>query len=171
MMIACLDVDYRDSYAIAGCVLFAHWDDATSVREHVVRVSPVHPYEPGNFYRRELPCLVAVLREVTEPLQAIIVDGYVWLDEKGTPGLGARLHEAYGGVVPVIGVAKTRFHGADVARPVLRGESSHPLYVTAAGIDVGEAAARVQGMHGSHRVPTLLKRVDRLCRSWQAASA
>lgn len=170
-MIACLDVDYRDSHAIAGCVLFAQWGDPASVREHVVRVSPVHPYEPGNFYRRELPCLVAVLREVTESLEAIIVDGYVWLDVKGTPGLGARLFEAYGGVVPVIGVAKTRFPGADVARPVLRGESRNPLYVTSAGMDVNEAALRVQGMHGSHRVPTLLKRVDQLCRSWQETSA
>jgi deoxyribonuclease V len=36
--------------------------------------------------------------------------------------------------------------------------------VTAAGIDVEEAARHVAAMHGNYRVPTLLKRVDSACR-------
>ncbi len=29
-MIACVDVDYRDSAAVAACVLFRDWTDASS---------------------------------------------------------------------------------------------------------------------------------------------
>jgi deoxyribonuclease V len=36
--------------------------------------------------------------------------------------------------------------------------------VTAVGIDLAEAARRLGEMHGPYRIPTLLKRVDRLCR-------
>jgi hypothetical protein len=32
-MIACVDVDYRTSDAIAGCVLFHSWTDASSADE------------------------------------------------------------------------------------------------------------------------------------------
>jgi deoxyribonuclease V len=38
------------------------------------------------------------------------------------------------------------------------------LYVTAVGIDPRAAASNVRGMHGKHRLPTMIKRVDRLCR-------
>jgi deoxyribonuclease V len=37
-----------------------------------------------------------------------------------------------------------------------------PLFVTAIGMDVADAAALVRGMHGAHRIPTLLGWVDRL---------
>jgi deoxyribonuclease V len=47
---------------------------------------------------------------------------------------------------------------------VLRGGSARPLYVTAAGLSADEAARRVRDMHGPYRIPTLLKRVDQLCR-------
>jgi deoxyribonuclease V len=47
---------------------------------------------------------------------------------------------------------------------VERGGSAKPLYVTAAGIAAETAAAHVAAMHGAHRIPTLLKLVDRLVR-------
>lgn len=38
----------------------------------------IAPYQPGEFYRRELPCLLAVL--ACGPVaEVIVVDGYVWL--------------------------------------------------------------------------------------------
>jgi deoxyribonuclease V len=61
-------------------------------------------------------------------------------------------------------VAKTRFEGAP-AIEVCRGRSTSPLFVTAVGVAPEEVAERVRSMHGAHRVPTLLKRVDRLARS------
>lgn len=170
-----MDVDYRDGdTAAAACVLLRGWAYGEPAREWVTEVAGVAPYEPGQFYKREMPCLLAALAESAEPLTCVVVDGYVWLgsgegDGAGPkPGLGARLYEALGSSVPVVGVAKTAFHGAaEVATPVLRGaESRSPLYVTAVGMEQGEAARLVASMHGPHRLPTALKRVDRLCRSW-----
>jgi deoxyribonuclease V len=110
----------------------------------------------------------------------VLVDGYVWLGG-ARPGLGARLFAALGERTPVVGVAKTAWGGTvapaiaqdDPHRsvPVLRGQSVKPLFVTAEGLDVAEAAARVSAMHGAHRIPTLLKEVDRLVRHEAAKRA
>lgn len=162
-MLACVDVDYQEKGAVAACVLFRSWGDAGSAEERVEAIARVEPYQPGQFYRRELPCLLSVLRTVAEPLEAVVVDGYVWLKDETTPGLGAYLYEALGRDVPVIGVAKTRFAGA-AAEAVRRGDSRRPLYVSAIGIDRQTAAQYIQAMHGPYRIPTLLRRVDQLCR-------
>ncbi len=45
---------------------------------------------------------------------------------------------------------------------ITRGQSSRPLYVTAAGIEIEAAAERVKAMHGSYRIPTMLRRVHLL---------
>lgn len=166
MVMACVDVDYRDDQAMAACVLFHAWTDEQPAAQLVERVTGVAPYVPGEFFRRELPCLRAILQRVSQPLDLVIVDGYVWLGDETQPGLGAHLFEALGRQVPVVGVAKTRFRSASLAVGVVRGENAtRPLYVTAAGIDVNEAARHVQQMHGPHRLPTLLKLVDSLCRT------
>jgi deoxyribonuclease V len=162
-MLACLDVDYRENGACAAAVVFRDWRDGAAAEERTVGIAEVQPYEPGQFYRRELPCLLAVLR-VLPPIETVIIDGYVWLEGASKPGLGAHLHEALGGRCAVIGVAKTKFQGADGAREVLRGTSQRPLYVTAVGVSLDVAAERVRSMHGAHRIPTLLGRVDDLCR-------
>ena len=163
--IAFLDVDYREPGAVAACVLASGWSDAAPSAELVERVAEVEPYQPGQFYRRELPCLLAVLDRLPAPPDVVVVDGYVWLGE-GRPGLGARLHEALGRAVPVVGVAKTCFQGAaGIAAKVFRGGSRQPLWVTTAGIDPEEAAEQVCAMHGTFRIPTLIKRVDQLCRN------
>jgi deoxyribonuclease V len=170
-MLACVDVDYRGDEAVAACVLFGAWPAEHSAGEHFLHLTGVAPYQPGQFYRRELPCLLAVLGRVAEPLEAVVIDGYVWLRDEESPGLGAHLYRALGGAVPVVGVAKTRFASARAAAAVRRGDSQKPLYVTAAGLPVDEAARHVQSMHGPHRLPTLLKQVDRLCRdSWPAGA-
>jgi deoxyribonuclease V len=164
-MHACVDVDYREDGAVAGCVLFREWTDDRADSELVARSRLAAPYEPGRFYLRELPPLLAVLALVRVPLATVVIDGYVWLGN--APGLGARLHDALEGRVPVIGVAKKPWAvGEDTtAVAVMRGRSAKPLYVTAAGIDAGAAARLVAGMHGAYRLPALLKAVDRLVRS------
>jgi deoxyribonuclease V len=165
MVKACVDVDYRGDDAVAACVLFRDWQDDRPAGQVVRPLQGIEPYVPGEFYRRELPCLLAVLAEVGEPLDLVVIDGYVWLADEGRPGLGARLHEALGRRVPVVGVAKTRFAGARLAVPVVRGAGvKRPLFVTAAGMDVNEAARCVAGMHGAYRLPTLLRLADALCR-------
>lgn len=167
-MLACVDVDYRpDREAVAACVLFEGWSVARPSATRLARVNHVADYIPGEFYRRELPCLLAVLEPVIAEaaIETILVDGFVWLDERcEQPGLGAHLHRALGGTIPVVGVAKTSFKTSRGARLVHRGESARPLFVSAAGLDPDLAADRVRTMHGAHRVPTLLRLVDRLCR-------
>jgi deoxyribonuclease V len=163
-VIACVDVSYQNNEAVAACILFRSWTDKSSDDEIVERIGQIEEYQPGEFYRRELPCLLAVLHKLREPLEAVIVDGYVWLGDKNLPGLGARLYDRLGGTTVVIGVAKSGFAGAALAVPVLRGRSKRPLYVTAAGMDIMEAARHIQEMHGKFRIPTLLKHADQLSR-------
>jgi deoxyribonuclease V len=83
--------------------------------------------------------------------------------------LGRHLHDELG--VPVIGVAKTVFHGATHAIPVLRGAATRPLYVTSVGIDRLEAADLVGAMAGIHRIPDALRRVDALARAGAAVGS
>jgi deoxyribonuclease V len=126
------------------------------------------PYQSGAFYRRELPPLRAVI-PASGRLALIVVDGYVDLDPAGRPGLGAHVHAEFG--VPVIGVAKTRFVTAVHAAQVLRGSSSRPLYVTAAGMPIADAARLVSAMAGRFRLPDAIKLADRLARGFEYPSA
>jgi deoxyribonuclease V len=160
---ACLDAAYTDGAASAACALFPAWDAASPLQVVTARQGAAAEYEPGAFYKRELPLLLAVLGRIARVPATIVVDGYVWL-EAGKPGLGARLHEALEGRACVVGVAKSAFAGATAAIPVLRGGSRSPLYVSAAGLDVSAAAEGVRSMHGRHRIPTLLRLVDRAAR-------
>ncbi|MDV6373240.1 endonuclease V [Deinococcus arenicola] len=166
-MLICTDVDYRpDGTARAAGVLFQDWTDATPADELVVSIPEVEPYQPGAFYRRELPCLLALLEQAAQAhaLDAVVIDGYVTLDTDGRTGLGTYLFEALDGKIPVIGVAKTAFQGSGHAVAVTRGGSLNPLFVTAMGLDVAQVAQHVKQMAGLHRLPTLLKRADSLCR-------
>ena len=158
-MIALTDAHY-DEPARAACAVLADWGDARALAEYAVPIADPAPYVPGAFYTRELPALLAVLAAVREPIDVVVVDGHVWLDA-GRPGLGAHLHAAIG--LPVIGVAKRRYAGATPIE-VRRGGSAVPLHVTAVGVDPGEAAAAIARMHGAHRLPTMLVRVDHLAR-------
>ena len=161
-MIVCVDVDYRPTIDCVAALEFAAWTDAVSVAETAVCLAASSAtYVPGQFYKRELPCIRAVLELLAAP-EIIVVDGYVWLGQN-KPGLGAILHQSLGNAIPVIGVAKTEFVSAPAAE-VIRGSSARPLYVTAEGLPLADAAAAIQSMHGPHRLPTLLKRVDRVAR-------
>jgi deoxyribonuclease V len=160
-----LDVHYSDDAASVACVGFERWDADTSSLELVLRDdTPPAAYEPGQFYKRELPHLLRAIEAVRarHAIDAGVIDAHVWLDG-GAPGLGAHLYEALQRSTTIIGVAKTAYRGA-TAIEVTRGESSSPLFVSAAGIDPPRAADHVRAMHGPHRIPTLLKRTDALAR-------
>ena len=165
-MILAIDVDYREHEAVAAGVAFRYWMDSTPSVTLTTTVSPIEAYEPGAFYKRELPCLQAVIKEYNKicsiPITCIIVDGYVWLT-KDKPGLGHKLFEILPDKIPVIGVAKTSYKETD-ATPVYRGDSKIPLHISSDGMDVSLAAKLVQNMHGDFRLPTLLKLVDQTCR-------
>jgi deoxyribonuclease V len=165
--IACVDVDYREPGAVAACVVLPAWDAQAPSHEVSVAIDAVAPYEPGRFYLRELPCLIAVLRVLPSLPRVVVVDGHVWLGERTAPGLGVHLHAALAEKAIVVGVAKTAFKESALVAPVLRGTSARPLFVSVAGAELAQAVAWVRGMHGAHRIPTALQRVDRLCRTAQ----
>lgn len=165
MAIAILDVDYGaagSTGATAACVVAERWTDGVPIETIAIPIAKVLPYAPGRFFERELPCLTAVIPRVAAPIDVLVIDGYVVLDADGRPGLGAHLHAHYDGRYSVVGIAKSPYGDGDFAAAVLRGGSKVPLFVTALGIDVDEAAQRVAAMHGKHRLPTLVGWVDRL---------
>lgn len=158
-----VDVHYLSSGgARAAAVVTADARFCEVVAERTDVVAEVVPYRPGEFYLRELPPMRAVLHGL-DGLSLLVVDGYADLDPGGRPGLGAHAHAEFG--VPVIGVAKTAFHTATHAVPVLRGTSARPLFVTAAGMPRDEAAELVRHMAGQHRLPDAIRRADTLART------
>ncbi len=164
-MIAILDAAYSDTASAAACVTVEDWTGASALAQFTHRAGPAADYQPGEFYKREMPLLIAVLSMLPRKPEIIVIDGYVWLGAEDRKGLGAHLFEALGGASSVVGIAKTKFHGASYwAAEVRRTVSNSPLYVTAAGVEAGEAAGAVKRMHGEHRIPTLLALADRLAR-------
>ena len=167
-MCAAVDVHYlRTGGARAAAVLAADAVFAHVLAERTAVIPEVLPYQPGEFYRRELPPLRAVLAGVSG-LGLLVVDGYADLDPGGRPGLGAHAHAEFG--VPVIGVAKSRFRTATHAVPVVRGSSTRPLFVTAAGMPAADAADLVRRMAGRYRLPDALRRADTLARAGPPAA-
>ena len=147
----------RVAAILAADAAFSH-----VLAERTAVLPRVPPYRPGEFYRRELPPLRAVLDDLSG-LGLLVVDGYADLDPRGRPGLGARAHAEFG--IPVIGVAKSRFRTATHAVPVLRGSSRRPLFVTAAGMPAADAADLIRRMAGRYRLPDALRRADTLARA------
>lgn len=161
-MFAAVDVHYLGAEGCrAALVTAADARFAAVTASRVAVAGETVPYQPAQFYLRELPPLRAVLGDASS-VALIIVDGYVDLDPAGQPGLGAYVHEEY--AVPVIGVAKSAFRTATHAVPVLRGQSDRPLFVTSAGMGIADAAVLVNEMAGPYRIPDALRKADRLAR-------
>ena len=130
--------------------------------DRIGQVAEVPPYQPGQFYLRELPALHAVL-DGLDGMRLLIVDGYADLDPGGRPGLGAHAHTEFG--VLVIGVAKDR-----LPRGVPRRAGSAWGRLRSAAVWHGRRAAPprgrglVQHMTGRYRQPDALQRGDALAR-------
>jgi len=162
-MILAIDVDYhKDNTAKVAGVLFENWEDKEPKEVYISHIEQVNEYISGEFYKRELPCILDILKKVTQELDYIVVDSYVYLNEK--MGLGAYLYKALNKEIKIIGVAKSEFRDISSDTYLYRGESKKPLYITSAGVDLEVAKRFVSIMHGKYRFPTLLKEVDRLCR-------
>lgn len=169
--VAAVDVHYAETTGGATAALVVCNDLACStiVAEHIASVDHVATYEPGALFKRELPCIAAVLA-ISRPVELLVVDGYATLDPNGRPGLGAHAAETF--QLPVIGVAKKPFRTATHAAQVVRGTATRPLYVTVAGdLELADAARIVASMAGPHRIPSALARSDHLARSIERAAA
>lgn len=163
-MILAFDTYYFDNKAKTVCLEFENWNEDKNFKVHTEIIENVSEYIPGEFYKRELPCIISLLNQMDfENIEAIIVDGFVYLDDDKKYGLGGRLYEKLNKKVPIIGVAKTNFASIEKdKKPLLRGDSAKPLFVTSIGIDLEEAFQKVETMAGEFRMPTLLKELDRL---------
>lgn len=162
--ILAVDVDYREdeNKAVVAGVMFQDWDSEECAVVTVV-MDGIAPYEPGQFYKRELPCILELLKHVEAKLGCIVVDGYVFLGEDQHDGLGAKVYRETS--IPVIGVAKTHFDGTPEEAFVTRNGSIKPLFVTAIGGDQAAARSCIETMAGEFRIPGMLKFVDHCCRS------
>ena len=162
-MKACLDVQYVETKACVAALIFEHWTDKqpTDIITHIVE--EVAEYEPGAFYKRELPCLLAILAAIPYELDCLIIDGNVHLEHE-QPGLGAYLYAEIDEQIPVIGVAKNKFTRIGFHAEVFRGDSLKPLIITTVGMDLELAVEHIENMYGPYRIPALLKWVDRAAR-------
>lgn len=159
-----MDVQYSENNAKVAGVAFENWSDEKAQTEYVSLFEGVEEYEPGNFFKRELPCILKLLAEHHLEPECIVVDGFVFLDGYSNAGLGKHLYDALNGKTSVVGVAKKRFKDIDPIFEVYRGGSDRPLYVTTVGLELEQAQENIRRMHGQHRLPTLIKRVDQVCR-------
>lgn len=164
-MLACLDVHYTGDHAHAAAVTFESWHSTSSLSQFTAALRQDAPYEPGNFFRRELPPLLAVLGRLPEEPQTILIDGYCVLSAEGEPGLGAHLSEKVSPDTTIVGIAKNRYRDSTHAAEVLRGTSKQPLFITAINMPQQVAAKHVHDMAGTHRIPMMIKAVDTLARA------
>lgn len=157
-----VDAYYAGSKAKVTGVLFENFSDEKPLKIISKIVDDAAPYESGSFYKRELPCIVSLLQDLdVRDISLIVIDGFVYLDDEGRYGLGGHLYEHLECGVQIVGVAKLPFKGScKLVREICRGESKRPLFVSAVGTDLDEAARLVKGMSGEFRMPSLLKILD-----------
>lgn len=161
-MILAFDTYYFDTKAKTVAIAFNQWSDQQPEHIYSETIPTPAAYEPGAFYKRELPCILSLLDKINQiDLETIIIDGYVVVDNLGKPGLGGHLYEHLNKSIPVIGVAKSDFVSLTTGKmAVLRGTSTKPLYISSLGIDTKTAGRLIWQMHGDFRIPTLLSLLD-----------
>lgn len=166
-MFLTIDVNYTKTQATAAGISFDSWQAETPLNQYITQVKNIASYEPGKFYKRELSCILRLIQEHNLHPECIVIDGFVFLDGHTIPGLGKYLYDALQEKTIVIGVAKNPFRDIDEKYSIYRGNSRKPLYVTSIGIDLAAAQQHIKNMHGSYRIPILLKKVDQLSKGIQ----
>lgn len=160
-MILAIDVYYFEKMAKTVGVLF-DWND--EIPKHVIvdKKDGVDDYIPGEFYKRELPCIESLLKKIDlSTIDAIIVDGYIYIDNSLKYGLGGYLWELLDKKIPIIGVAKNSFYNnKSTVVPLFRGLSKKPLYISSVGYNLQDAVDKILTMKGEFRIPTILKTLD-----------
>lgn len=163
-MILAIDVHYEGNSGIAAGVAFEDWNAQSPSKTYVANIENVSEYEPGNFYQRELPCILKLIDKHLLTPHTVVIDGYVYLDGHTKPGLGKYLYDALKKSSIIIGVAKKKFFGVSDEYKVFRGNSKRPLYVTCAGESLTVAKLHIASMAGNHRILFLLRIADQTCR-------
>lgn len=139
-MIYAFDTYYFEDYAHTVCIAFEEWTSEKETQVFIEKTEITSGYESGAFYKRELPCILSLLKQIKlREGDLIIVDGYITLGNEGKMGLGGYLYEVLEQKFPVIGIAKNEFGTPDLQRKMIfRGESKVPLFLTVKGADTDE---------------------------------
>src|SRR5881398_2810037 len=115
MAIAAVDVYYENDRATAACVVFNTWSSAEVNSTYLAESGAIKRYQPGEFFKRELPPILKVLELVNlSSVAVLIVDGYVYLDKFFAPGLGLHLYNALDQKIAIVGVAKSYFFESEL---------------------------------------------------------
>lgn len=165
-MILVFDTYYSKDKAKTVAIQFKNWKENAVEQIYEETLSGVNEYVSGEFYKRELPCILSLLKQIDlSNCEAIIIDGFVYLNDENKKGLGAYLFEALEEKIPIIGVAKNDFKELNKSKiAVYRGESKKALFVTCAGTGLKKAALNIKNLKGNYRIPDILKQVDALGR-------
>lgn len=158
-MIICIDVYYKESGTKTCGVIFNEWNQQDPDQVLTLEDTTIeNEYEPGNFYKRELPPIKKFLEHYNLQPDILIVDGFVWLKEiegEIRPGLGQHIQEELPEIT-IIGVAKSNYcRSNEISAQITRGESKKPLFVQP--IEYGE---KIKNMYGDFRIPRMLKIMD-----------
>lgn len=174
---------YKDRAKTVG-VIFNSWEDSepAEVIHSWLSDTEYGPYIPGEFYKRELPCIINLFKTNNIDLKdydTIILDGLARLPGSSEEGLGIHLEDKIQELWPdldfydrpaIMGIAKTKFGDVENDKGtsvVLRGTAKTPLYVNTTWhmLSSSEAADNLKKMHGDYRIPTLLKILDKATKS------
>lgn len=157
-----IDVSYQDNIAKVVGGFFENWHDEKLLKISEKRVNNVREYISGEFYKRELPCILDFLNDFNlKEIELIIIDGFVFLNDIDKKGLGAYLFESLDKSIPIIGVAKSSFHNNNKnVINILRANSKKPLYISSIGIELLKASDLIKNMFGNYRMPNIIKQID-----------
>lgn len=163
-MILAFDTYYFENKAKTVAISFENWTDYIEQKVFSEILENIEEYKSGEFYKRELPCILSLIKTFNlKDYEAIIIDGYVYVDDNSKFGLGGFLYEKLNKEIPIIGVAKTDFISLNNNKvSLLRGKSKNPVFLSSIGINLNEATEKIKYMSGEFRIPTLLKKLDTL---------
>lgn len=161
-MVLAVDVHYKQGYAKAVGVLFS-WEDSIPQKIITENIYQAEDYHPGQFYKRELPCIAALLKKVDlSIIKVILVDGHIYVDNNQNFGLGGHLWLFLEKRIPIVGIAKKPlFQNIKTVTKIFRGKSKKPLYVSSIGITESIVIDEINKMKGEYRIPTILKLLDK----------
>lgn len=167
MIYLAMDVCYHqtNNCAFAAGVRFTGVENVQTLSTHGTWVNEVLAYQSGQFYKREMPCLLALLKTINDPVDILVIDGFVYLNQ-GKSGLGKHLYDNLTDKKPIIGIAKNPYQDMDNCHQVFRGQSKKPLYVTTVDYSLENAKQWLKNLQGSYRLPDILTQVDKLSRKF-----
>ena len=67
-MIVAIDVHYRTTFAKVVAIEFDQWTDKIPTKISETILEEVAAYVPGEFYKRELPCLLEIIKQIDRAL-------------------------------------------------------------------------------------------------------